>query len=216
MHSLAGGACYNPQYVVSEPSEASVPPAERGESTRPSRGLPSPRRNPWAFLGMLVGSGVWLDQATKSVARTRLRGRPFVEIWQGFVELRYSVNRGAFFSMGADLPHGYRRALLLLASSVASVFILHLYRQTRDGQRRLRWALGCLLTGAIGNLIDRARHGEVIDFLHLHIRDIFHWATFNIADIYIAVGLGLLILDLLRPQTAPTPGEPPSPHEQNT
>lgn len=171
------------------------------------------RSHPWAFLALLAGTGVWLDQATKAMAEAGLRGRPFVTLVEGFVELRYSLNRGAFFSLGSDLPDGYRKLFFVAASSVAVGWMLHLYRRTSTTQSVLRWALGCLVTGAVGNLIDRVRRGEVVDFLHLHLRDLFHWATFNVADIYIAAGLGLLILDLLRPQTAQPqpPGSTPLP-----
>jgi signal peptidase II len=66
----------------------------------------------------------------------------------------------------------------------------------------LRIGLGLLWAGGAGNLCDRLRRGEVIDFMHLHVREVFHWATFNLADVYLTVGLALLIVDLLRPQTA--------------
>ena len=74
--------------------------------------------------------------------------------------------------------------------------MLKLYKDTPHKQGVLRWALVLLLTGAVGNLIDRVLYGEVIDFLHLHFKDVFHWATFNVADMCISAGLCLLIADL--------------------
>jgi signal peptidase II len=60
--------------------------------------------------------------------------------------------------------------------------------------------------GAIGNAIDRMRSGEVVDFLHVHAGEAFHWATFNVADVYITVGVVLLLWDALRrPRSASVP-----------
>lgn len=172
---------------------------------------------PWIGPAIFVAVGVGLDQVTKLLATTHLQGRPFRELIGGYFELRYSLNRGAFFSFGADFPPGFRQVFFVVMSLVAIGLIVRLYRQLEPQQRSLRWALVSLLTGAVGNLIDRIARGEVVDFLHLHLRDVFHWATFNVADIYIAIGLCLLIVDMLRPQnvTRRATGEPqPSPHPQ--
>jgi len=160
----------------------------------------------------VVVSGVALDQLTKLWATRELMGRPFQQVIPGYFELRYSLNRGAFFSFGADLPSSVRQAFFVGMSLLVCLLIVRLLRKLPPAHRAARWALVLLLTGAIGNLIDRVRSGEVVDFLHLHLRDVFHWATFNVADMYIAGGLCLLILDLLRPQTARARGSEPSPH----
>lgn len=161
-------------------------------------------RRAWFVLGVVVAAGVWVDQYTKGLAQTYLRGRPFMTVVEGFVELRYTLNRGAFFSLGADLPHAYRAPLLSALAAVTLVLVLVLFRRTTAAQLRLRVALGLLWAGGAGNLIDRLKRGEVIDFIHVHVRDAFHWATFNVADVYLTFGIALLILDLLRPQTAPS------------
>lgn len=168
----------------------------------------------WRLPAVVVASGVLLDQITKQLATTHQMGQPFREVIPGYFELRYSLNRGAFFSFGADFDPSFRQGFFVVTSTVVILLILRLFRKLPPAQRTARWALVLLLTGAIGNLIDRIRSGEVVDFLHLHVRDVFHWATFNVADIYIAAGLCLLILDLVRPQTAaaPAPGSESPPH----
>jgi signal peptidase II len=93
---------------------------------------------------------------------------------------------------------GPRRAFFIVASLLALGLIANLLRKTTPAQQRLRWALTSLSAGAVGNLIDRVQRGSVTDFLHLHAGDAFHWATFNLADVYIAVGLCLLVFDMLR------------------
>lgn len=156
-------------------------------------------RGKWLVLLAFVPAAVLLDQITKQIADASLPTRGIVTVVDGFFVLDYSRNPGAFFSLGADMDPGFRRVFFVLATLLAIALVVHLYRRAADEQRTLRWALLFLLAGAFGNLIDRALYGEVIDFLHLHYRDVFNWATFNVADVYISVGLVLLLLDAFRP-----------------
>lgn len=165
----------------------------------------------WPVLLPLAAAAVVLDQWTKSWADAQLRFRGVVTILEGVFDLRYSRNTGAFFSFGADWEPGFRRAFFIAGSLVAMALIASVARSLKPTQARLRWAMTLLLAGAAGNMIDRVRRGEVTDFLHLHIGELFHWATFNAADVYIAAGLVLLVLDVLRPQgTARAPVQGPA------
>jgi lipoprotein signal peptidase len=159
-----------------------------GSDDRPAAG--------WGFLLAVVPVGVLLDQITKQAAHDALAPRGIVPVIDGVFMLRYSLNRGAFFSLGEDLPDSVRRGFFVVATLAAIGLIVHLYRRAQE--KSLRWALVLLLTGAFGNLIDRVLYGEVVDFLHLHWQDAFHWATFNVADVFIAAGLVLLALDVVR------------------
>lgn len=172
--------------------QAELPASSEGASRR------------WVFMGLIVPVLAIVDQITKQIADNELARRAAVPIIEGFFLLRYSRNRGAFFSLGEDLPDDYRRAVFVIATLIAIGVMLHLYRRADESQRRLRWALLLLVSGAVGNLIDRVLYGEVIDFLHLHYKDVVHWATFNLADVYICVGLVLLILDMVRSGKAQT------------
>lgn len=169
----------------------------------------SARARRWGLLSAVVLSGTALDQVTKHFANVHLRGRGLVSVIDGFVELRYARNPGAFFSLGAELQPDLRRVLFVTASVAASALILRLYARTEENERVLGWALMLLLAGAVGNLIDRAIEGEVVDFLHVYWRGVFDWATFNVADIFITMGLALLIADMFLPRRAaarlPTP-----------
>ncbi|MCB9591356.1 MAG: signal peptidase II [Sandaracinaceae bacterium] len=155
-------------------------------------------RRRWGVIAAVVVVGVALDQIAKQLAEALLRGRGLVTVIDGFFELRYARNPGAFFSLGADLSPTLRRVFFIGASAAASALILRLYAKAQDGQRAFRVALMLLLAGALGNLVDRVLWGEVIDFAHLHWREVFDWATFNVADAFIVGGLGLLVLDLFR------------------
>jgi signal peptidase II len=152
----------------------------------------------YMLFASVVVVGVVVDQATKVWADAALRGRGFVHIIDGYFDLFLSHNRGAFFSLGQSLPDSVRAGFFICASLVAVALMLQLFRRTAVTQKALRWALMLLCAGAAGNMIDRARRGEVTDFLHLHLREVFHWATFNVADILITAGLLLLLVDLVR------------------
>jgi signal peptidase II len=158
----------------------------------------------------LLFAGVAVDQVSKAWADSRLRLRGIMEIVPNVLDFRYVRNPGAFFSMGAELDQNVRRVLLSGAGIVVLGLIAALYVRTAAGQGRLRWALVLLSSGAVGNLIDRVRSGNVIDFVHLHVGSVLRWATFNVADVLITFGLVLLVLELLRPQVAQLPRHAPT------
>lgn len=158
-----------------------------------------------ALAAVVFGAGVAIDQLSKAWADSQLRLRGIVEVLPNVLDFRYVRNPGAFFSMGAGLPQDLRRVLLSAAAIVVLGLIAALYARTGAGQGRLRWALVLLSSGAAGNLIDRVRSGDVIDFVHLHAGSVLRWATFNVADVLITFGLFLLVFDLVRPQVAQLP-----------
>lgn len=159
----------------------------------------------WTGLAVLVGVAVAVDQITKQLADAYLRGHGLVTVVQDFVELRYARNPGAFFSLGADLEPTLRRVVFVVASVAASALIVRLYARATPEQRAFKAALALFLAGALGNLVDRLVYGEVIDFVHMHVRDTFDWATYNVADVYIVAGLVLLAVDLFRAEVRPSP-----------
>lgn len=169
------------------------------EPMRADEGAGDPERpTRWGRLATVVVVGVALDQVGKQLAEAFLRGRGLVTVVDGFFDLRYARNPGAFFSLGADLAPALRRTVFVVASIAAVGLIVRLYARARQSQVALRWALMLLLAGALGNLVDRVLYGEVIDFVHLYWRGVFDWATFNVADALIVAGLGLLVVDLIR------------------
>lgn len=159
----------------------------------------------WTLLALFLPLAVIVDQVTKQIADAQLAGRGLVIVLDGLFMLDYSRNPGAFFSLGADLEPTLRRVFFVTATLLAVALVLHLYRRVLEGQRALRWGLLLLLAGAVGNLVDRVMYGEVIDFLRLHYRDVFYWATFNVADMYICFGLVLLAVDAFHPRRSQEP-----------
>ncbi|MBI2892720.1 MAG: signal peptidase II [Deltaproteobacteria bacterium] len=152
----------------------------------------------YRLLGVVTAVSVVLDQLTKVWARADLRPIGLKRIIPGYFDLRFSLNEGAAWSFLADADSTFRRWFFLGTTLAAMALIATLYARARMDQKLLRWALALLFGGAIGNLIDRVREGHVVDFISLHLKDRFHWATFNVADIAITVGLLLLLFDLLK------------------
>ena len=122
------------------------------------------------------------DQITKYVISTNLR---LGESWprEGIVRLTYGTNSGSVFGL---FPN--QTLLLILASVVAVGFLVYFYRTHAFPSPIARLAIGLLLGGALGNLIDRLRAGTVVDFI-----DVGWWPIFNLADSSIVVGIVLLV-----------------------
>ena len=140
-----------------------------------------------------------LDQLTKSlIVQSMILGESR-EILDSFFRLTYVLNDGAAF--GLDL--GGRWSFIAVTVLVAGFILFYYTRSERT--LTARWALALILGGALGNLVDRVRLGEVIDFLHLSVGG-FSWPIFNIADIGVSVGVGLLAIHLFRKE-APEPAE---------
>lgn len=135
-------------------------------------------------------------QGAGTVSFSLHRPGPAITVIEGFFDLRWVENPGATFGFLSD--SAVRKPVLIAVAILASLFILWMAWRLQPGQRLLSIALALVLSGAIGNLIDRARLSYVIDFLDLHIRDSFRWPTFNVADVAIVVGVALLLIDSIR------------------
>ena len=144
----------------------------------------------WLWLSALV---IGLDQLTKQWMAGMLSLHEAIPL-TGFFNLVMAHNTGAAFSMFADQP-GWQRGFFISVALVATAVILHLLRKPHPTVFHL--ALALILGGALGNVIDRALFGYVIDFLDFYIGT-WHWPAFNVADSAITVGAGLLIWDSFR------------------
>jgi len=142
--------------------------------------------------------GVAADQATKTVVEEKLSGSAPVTVISKVVKLDYAQNTGMAFGLFPNISVKYRRPFFTLIVAIAVVIIGHLLRQAPVVALRLPFALGMILAGAFGNLIDRYRWGYVVDFVRVTYWQPNHdWPIFNVADVLISVGIGLLVLDTL-------------------
>ena len=153
---------------------------------------------------LLLGAA---DQASKVWAVRNLPPFELREVVPGFFGLVHVRNTGVAFSLLSNLDHRWVHPFLILATVLAMGAVLA-YIAYLPCRGAAPVGLGLILGGAIGNLIDRARLGYVVDFLDLYWRN-HHWPTFNVADVGITVGVVLLLIDMVfspkEPEDAPRP-----------
>ena len=140
------------------------------------------------FLSLIL---VIADQLTKLMVLGYLELYESIEI-TSFFSLTHVHNYGAAFSFLAN-EDGWQQYFLVGISTIASIAIILWMKKTSTTQPYKLIALSLILSGAIGNLIDRAVFGFVIDFINLHYQD-FYWPVFNVADMAITLGVILLLL----------------------
>ena len=147
-----------------------------------------PRVAPWFGISVLV---VLLDFATKWIVLGKLAPGES-RFLAPFFNLVLVFNKGAAFSFLASAP-GWQTPLLAAIAIAASAVIAYLILKNLN-KRLFCFGLALILGGAIGNLIDRLRFGQVVDFLDFHALG-WHWPAFNVADSAITVGAVILILE---------------------
>jgi signal peptidase II len=150
--------------------------------------------------GAVIAGVLFTDRLTKWMVENWMGDSVSLVVIPGFFNLIRTENRGAAFSLLADLE-GPLGPAALLALSVAAVLAIAvaLWRSGSSPYKQpgLRFGLALMLGGALGNLIDRAIRGAVTDFLDLYAGSI-HWPAFNVADAAITVGALAALLDMWR------------------
>jgi len=152
-------------------------------------------RNRYLLLLAVSLPVIILDQATKILIVRRLLYHEAIPVIPNFFEIIHARNPGAAFSFLRD--SSFRLPFLITVSIAASIAVIVVYGKLRPDQKLASLSLGLILGGAVGNLIDRVRLGEVIDFLNVHWYQ-HYWPAFNVADSALCVGVGLLAVDMIR------------------
>ena len=134
-----------------------------------------------------------LDQLTKWYIRHTFGLYESVAVIDSLFHITYVRNSGGAFGLLAGTTRALRLPFFLLVSGVAVGALLFFVRRVEPGRRFLLVALGGILGGALGNLVDRMVSGEVTDFLDVHWRG-YHWPAFNVADSCITVGMVVLLV----------------------
>ena len=133
---------------------------------------------------------VLADQISKTVIRLTMTLYESITVIPGFFHLTYITNDGMAF--GINFPFGI---YIFSAISIILTVVLFYYLWTiREEGILIRSGVAMILSGAIGNLIDRLFLGEVVDFLDFMIGDM-HWYVFNFADSYVTIGMGIILYD---------------------
>jgi signal peptidase II len=150
----------------------------------------------YTLLLYTVGVVVACDQATKLYVDAVMWPHQSITVIENYFDITYVRNPGGAFGLFAQVDRRLVRPFLLGLSAVAVLVIILIYRGTPVERLLVRMAFSLVLGGAIGNLIDRLRFDEVIDFLDVHWYH-YHWPAFNVADAAITIGVTLLCWDLL-------------------
>jgi signal peptidase II len=221
------------------PAEGASAPDAEGVETRPEAAAPDkppepaplpripvepPYRPNYVFLAVASIVSLGLDLGSKWWAKSHLEdaksfSQRHVEIIPKLLTFTFAKNKGGAWGLLQDEPETVRRPFFLGISVLAVLFIVSLYRRLTPQQTALKWGLPLVLGGALGNLVNRIQYNYVVDFIDCYAKwndEIHHWPTFNIADVAIVVGVGLMAVDMFtsrRPKVLPPPAPvaPPVP-----
>jgi signal peptidase II len=142
-----------------------------------------------AFIALTI---IVLDLITKALILKNVPLYKTISVIPGFFNITHIQNPGGAFGFMANQG----RILFLFVSAIAIGFIFYFYKTTPAKDKWLTTALSLIFGGAIGNLIDRIRFGQVVDFLDFYIQDL-HWPSFNVADSAITIGITIFIFQIL-------------------
>lgn len=170
-----------------------------------------PTVDPSEARGTLSGKGLYLlvalavlflDQLTKGLIEASYALHSTHSVIPGLLNLTYVRNSGVAFGLFASLGDGQIGTIVLSVLGVVALGVVALYFwRTSTSDRLLLVALGLILAGAIGNLVDRVSSGSVTDFIDVYVGT-YHWHTFNVADSAITIGIVMMVLDLFRSSEA--------------
>jgi signal peptidase II len=202
------------------PAEADGPPVERPT---------------FLFFGIVAGASLLADVTTKAWAEIVLSKRiysmePGIVLIKKHLTFTLAYNEGGAWGLFANASDAIRRPFFFAVSVLAVLFIVSLYSKLVKGQHSLTWGLPFVLGGALGNLSDRVTRNSVIDFIDYRADWVLsmnqgiarglklvgknwgltdHWPTFNIADVAICIGVGLMAVDMFTSRRGPERREPP-------
>ena len=141
------------------------------------------------FLIIIIVAIISLDQWSKWAIKTSFNLYQSKPVIQDLLHFTYVTNDGMAF--GLSFPGG--KHVLLIMTILLTGFIIGFLWKEKNGHPLIKYGLALILSGAIGNLIDRMLYGKVVDFLDLMIGN-FHWYIFNVADSSVTIGMILFII----------------------
>ncbi|MCP4681342.1 MAG: signal peptidase II [Desulfobacterales bacterium] len=139
---------------------------------------------------------ILLDRISKLVLIHYLRIHESVPVLKGFFNLVHVRNRGMAFGLMNRPDFNFSSYFLIAAGIGAIILLIFWFIKLKEDDRRMIFGFSLILGGAVGNLIDRIRYGEVVDFLDFHVGT-YHWPAFNVADSSITVGAFLVAISLV-------------------
>jgi signal peptidase II len=150
----------------------------------------------WLALGIIAAVIVVADQVTKCLVESSVPLNTGFDVVPGFLNLVHVRNPGAAFGIGSTSGWDFRRLFFVLVSVAAVAGIIWIVEATEAMDWALTLGYSLFVGGALGNLLDRIRIGEVIDFLDFYWGTV-HWPAFNVADSALCVGVGCFFWHVL-------------------
>lgn len=195
-----------PEANLSSEDPLSSPPSEGPPADLPASSSPTEQPK-YLFLIAIallnlaadLGTKYWAEKALQTPSQIPLPKNIFKTASMGF-GFMLARNKGGAWGLLHSYEEKFRKPFFIVVSILAILFIVSLYRKLHPSQHALRWGLPLVLGGALGNLVDRIRYGHVIDFIDFYGiwgGSTHHWPTFNVADISICIGVGLMAVDML-------------------
>lgn len=146
----------------------------------------------FGLMALIVSTILILDQLTKWQVTRTMRLHESISIIPDLFSITYIRNSGAAFGILAGSHSGFRLVFFGITSALALALLGTIYARLSPADWLGRVSVAAIFGGAVGNLIDRVRFGEVIDFLDFSLLG-YHWPAFNVADAAITVGVCFLI-----------------------
>ncbi len=170
------------------------------DNDHPPEGPTAEGRRPYRFLFGVGSLVLLLDQLSKAWIVHSFPVFYRKVVIPGLFNLVYVRNSGGAFSLLAGRGESWKQGLFVVVGFAALAVIFFIYRQLAETDRRSHWGLALIFGGALGNLLDRMRFGQVIDFLDFHLGS-HHWPVFNVADSAITIGVIVLLTVVLTTRT---------------
>lgn len=130
-----------------------------------------------------------IDQITKNIAVSALKGKASIHIIGDFFRLTYVENRGAAFGILQN-----QWWFFIIATTILTLLLIYMIWFSKRLTKHAKLSLSLVLGGALGNFLDRLRFGYVIDFFDVRFGSLYDFPVFNVADSCLVIGIGIIIL----------------------
>ena len=161
----------------------------------------------WIILIAVLVLGLGLDQVTKLLVLQNLPLGSHIPIVPGFFNLVHVHNKGAAFSLLNSIPVGFTRPFFIITTGLVLGVVGYFWWRLPTANWPAALGYSLIMAGAVGNLIDRVRLGEVVDFLDFYWGG-YHWPAFNVADSLVCLGAAVLVWVILTEEKTDNASDP--------
>jgi len=157
-----------------------------------------------ALIVIIILANIAADQVTKKMTRDRIEYNETIEVIGEYLILTKVENEGAFLGMGSSLSPTMRKVLLLILPAAVMIALLVYLIRNKEITRMSMIALSFIVGGGIGNIYDRIVYGSVTDMVFIDLQ-FAHTGIFNLADVSVMIGTGLILLEQFLPKKKEEP-----------